>query len=79
MSRTHSGEIQRLVESGKNNTEARQVDQYQTCITPTKQVTEEHIAHGEEDQEKIDKEVKILINYDNIAVKKKQNIFGKIG
>ena len=49
MSRTQSGEIRRLVEGGKNNTEARQVEQYQTCITPTKQVTEEHIAQGEED------------------------------
>ena len=49
MSRTESGEIRRLVERGKNNTEAQQVEQYQTCIAPIKQVTEEHILQGEED------------------------------
>ena len=48
-------------------------------MTPIKQVTEEHIAQGEEDQGKSEKEVKLLINYDNIAAKKKQDIFGKIG
>ena len=49
MSRTESGEIRRLVERGENNTEAQQEEQYQTCVTPIKQVTEEHIAQDEED------------------------------
>ena len=75
MSRTESGEIRRLVERGKNNTEAQQVEQYQTCIAPIKQVTEEHVAQGEEDQEKSEKEVKLLIKYDNIEIKNKKDIW----
>ena len=75
MSRTESGEIRRLVQRGKNNTEAQEEEQYQTCVTPIKQVTEEHIAQDEEDQEKSEKEVKLLINCNNIEVKKKKDIW----
>ena len=78
LSQMQSEEIRRLAGSGENNVKAQQEEKNRTGTEPIQQVTQQHIAQNEENEDRGEENTEILINYVNINTVEKQNIVEKI-